>query len=238
LAINQTGDNSIASQVDCIPYGVGISGTKADDLVGVIKINSQVYFVWRRTDENLDNIMKSVGTKPDAVTFHSRREDGQDEYYGLYKYQDNYSIYCEYCAEWFDADYADQFESAGGRKITGFGRPLTWVNGDGNNMVNTGTLCEATQDCLDSIIDGGHTISGDAQTTLDTPVYVMVSKERAFDISKLWNLDYDAVGGDLVDTLLGQFVYCYGRYARNIQQATYYPPPPDDAALAKWRNRY
>lgn len=175
-AIAMTGDNSAASRIDCVPYGIGISPTKAEELVGIVKSGAKVFFVWRKTDEDLDDLMMSNGSAA-HLSFESRNTNGRLEHYGEGDFQDNVSA--QDVEDLWDAEYADQFSGDGSRKLTAVGREITWNTGSG-----------VAGDCSGTISKGYASCSGNGNVELDVPVYVMASKERAFD-SISWDSSMD-----------------------------------------------
>lgn len=165
-----------SSRVSCIPYGFGVSPSKTGDLVGIVKKGEKAFFIWRKTDEVFTE--KDISYDLGAATknycgFESRKETGELEHFseGGYKYTfvSGGTTYTEedYL---YDADYCDQFVLSGtGRKIVGIGRTLT---------------LEVTYDdyANDTKFRQYISVSTDpAQITLDAPIYLMASKERAID---------------------------------------------------------
>lgn len=181
-AVAMTGDHSAASRIDMIPFGIGISPTKEGELVGIVKTGAKVFFVWRKTDEDLDDLMMRNGTAA-HLSFESRNTNGRLEHYGEGDFEDNWGA--QDVEDLYDAEYADQFSGDGSRKLTAVGRVISWNSGSG-----------VSGDCSGTINKGYASCSGNGHVDLDVPVYVMASKERAFDDIS-WDSSFDGANRNL-----------------------------------------
>jgi hypothetical protein len=167
-----------SSRIDMIPYGIGVCPSKSGSLVGVIRRGGATWFVWRKTDENFEEekIIHVIGEGQAHLSFQSRNEDGRLEHFGEGPY--HYGVangtpewpFAEYDGDnWpyvFDGDITDQFTSGGSRKLVSVGREVefTEVQSEGSNLTRSLATC-----------------SSEGNVTLDAPIYVMMSKERAMD---------------------------------------------------------
>lgn len=77
-AMNWENDATPASMIDAIPYGVALSPTMAGDIVAIFRKGSKVYYVWRRTNEDLDAVMMRQGQDDNTIhcSFESRHLNG------------------------------------------------------------------------------------------------------------------------------------------------------------------
>jgi hypothetical protein len=110
-----------------IPYGLGVCESEAGSLVGVIRTGGNVWFVWRKTDENFEEegIIKVVGSGQAHLSFQSRNPDGRLEYYteGEYRHVSGSAYPSAY-----DGNLTDQFTSTGSRKLVSVGREVEFVD--------------------------------------------------------------------------------------------------------------
>ena len=167
--LSQAEGVSAASRIDMIPWGVGVSPSKTGDLVGVIRIRERAYFVWRKTDEEFTP--KIVGSQTTPIRFESNDLTGKlgvfsEGCYGTLEAEStNENVY--------DADYCDLFIGDSARKLTHVGRNVTSVNED------------ADEDC-DFLYPTHAEGENEGAVKLDTPVFVMLTKERAFSDFEWW----------------------------------------------------
>jgi len=204
-AIARTDDNSAASRIDMIPYGIGISPSKAGDLVGIIKIREKPYYIWRKTDEVIEE--KVVGSTRGAVRFESRNADGRLEHFSENGWlaQVSYNLGDHV----YDSDFCDQFSGPATRQMTHVGRSVTLV-------------ADMVMDDAPSELHGYATSSGDGAVQLDVPIFVMASKERAFN-----DIDWaDDVGGTELPLL-----DCGANYNYRLRTARWKPTTCD---AGKW----
>jgi hypothetical protein len=168
-----------SSRVDCIPYGIAISPSKAGSLVGIVRkgTGGNCWFIWRAKDENFEEEgqLKTVGTAGKGrLSFQSRSDDGSLSIYseGPYDYTDPGKSYL------YDIDGTDQFSgpSGSGRKLTAMGRNIEYTAGDSGDDCPSVTYCTCA-------------CSGEGQITLDVPIYVAASKEWG-----MYDLPYSAWG--------------------------------------------
>ena len=100
------------SMIDCIPYGVALSPSMAGDLVGILRKGQRAYFIWRRTDEDLDALMVVDGDSDNTghCSFESNRLDGATEHFSEPSYwvkEPDFVVQPLWHA--YGAEYADQF---------------------------------------------------------------------------------------------------------------------------------
>jgi hypothetical protein len=177
-AINDSDDAMQSSRIDCIPYGIAISPSKEGSLVGVIRkgTGGNCWYIWRRKDEDFEDEdnpqLRTVkpegetGSGKGHLSFQSRDADG-----GLKHFREPPYALKQYC---YDIDAIDHFSGPGSRKLTKFGRDIKYTEGDDDAAC--GDLFKDLTACAD----------GDGKWELDVPIYVMASKERAFDIEAEW----------------------------------------------------
>jgi len=91
-----TDELKVCSKWDNIPYGYGISPSKAGELVGIIISGQQPYFVWRKTDESFSLDVEPLlnAYEGQFASFESTSEDGI-----CGEYDSNYSLKYHY-GEW------------------------------------------------------------------------------------------------------------------------------------------
>jgi hypothetical protein len=172
-AIAMTDNATSASRIDMIPWGVGISPSKAGDLVGVVRIREKAYYVWRKTDEEFTP--KVVGSATHPTRFESNDSTGK---LGEFT-EGNYGTLMDAGTEnLYDADYCDLFVGDSGRKLTHVGREVSSV------------VDEPDEDC--SFLYGSHAEGAtEGAVKLDAPIFVMLTKERAFDDFTWWDSGLD-----------------------------------------------
>lgn len=159
-----------ASRIDCIPFAVGLSPSKEGDLVGVLKHGGTAYYIWRKIDEEFDVKSSGSGAKSDV---------------NLEAWSDSPSVSegTRYSLAIYDGDRAP-LTFAENWKIIGFGPTLSKdVSGE-----------DPTCDQIDAA-----TVQASAYSkTFDTPIYLLISKERAFDDITNWeNEDMDGANQNL-----------------------------------------
>jgi hypothetical protein len=180
-------DWKIWNRWDNIPYGVGISPTKAEDLVGIIrqKKSEKAIFVWRKTDELFvaENTSPALGYAYSGhkVTFEGiESPDVNSDGHGGGEVIAPGSYFG-------DVFLPDQFVSTDLRKITHAGRKL--------ESVDCGWFRSCREDfakCIDWIP------KDEGEYELDAPIFVLGSRERALrDIANGINIleDQDYVDG-------------------------------------------
>lgn len=172
-AIARTNNASAASRIDMIPWGVGISPSKTGDLVGVIRIREKAYYIWRKTDEEFTP--KVVGSQRHPIRFESNASDGK---IGSFT-EGNFGTLADAGKEnIYDADYCDLFVGGSDRKLTHVGRDVTSVPDQADEKCNF---------LYSTYAEGGT----QGAVALDTPVFVMLSKERAFGDFDYWDSGLD-----------------------------------------------
>jgi hypothetical protein len=168
-------DGLMMGMMDKFPYGVGISPDKEGSLVGVIHSEGRTYFVWRRTDEEFQEFYVGNSTNMGWLSFEASREDSKDGYFADGDYWlRSLSLY-EY-------DFVDQFivEGGTGRKLYAVGGrdPELTVEDpypvpDNNEETDGAMVCDSV-----GVYGMPHTTTDTSSAyTLDTPVYVMFSKQ-------------------------------------------------------------
>jgi hypothetical protein len=177
-----------SSRIDEIPYGFGISPSKAGSLVAIIRSGGDAWYVWRKTNENFETegrIRTKEGGAKGHLSFLSRNADGSLENYSEGSSPDGYNKYC-------DGEFPEQFSGDSNRKLTAVGRAGVLEDGeDDPGQMSSLKLAKCTAD-------------GPGGYTLHTPIYVLASKERAMA---------DAPR-QMSEWLLGYNFWLTGRFAR------------------------
>jgi hypothetical protein len=172
---------------DNVPYGVGISPTKAEDLVGIIrqKKSEKVIFVWRKTDELFYNEITSpianYAYEGHKVTFEGvESPDVNSSGHGGGEVIAPGSYFG-------DVFFPDQFVSSDLRRISHVGRQLESVD------------CGWFRACREDFAKCTDWVPKDEGIyELDVPIFVLGSRERALrDIANGTTLlvDQDYVDG-------------------------------------------
>jgi hypothetical protein len=178
-------NNKAASMIDCIPFGVGISPSKQEDLVGIVKLRNRVFFIWRRTDEEIDDYsIGDVSEKMGFETFSSESFSSEGRW-GIWELGQSFT------SKVWDGEWVDQYRVVSGRKIDAVGfhpeNPAEGTSGPEPLHQCSTTFKEVT---------GWDVSEQEPAVVLDAPVYVMVSKEHAFDDIS-WSDDTIWIGGTL-----------------------------------------
>lgn len=173
------GEDSPASRMQHIPFGVGISPIKEGDLLAVIRSGGKAYYLWAKQDQvEFDEKTIQFGGTPDpevdlrgSLRFESNQPDGS---LGHYSEQANPEhVGWLYVPHFYDCDYADQFSGPeNGRQIDMFGRTLIF-DGDGAYF---------PPHVPPAVPIGGQAVAeyDEGELLLDAPVWIMGSKERQF----------------------------------------------------------
>lgn len=226
-AIGAGNDEAWLNRMDSIPYGVGISPSVEGSLVAIIrkKNTSKVYYVWRRTDEEFEEMR--VGDEADVgyLSFESSSYLGDGNVFNYELEGEQYGVSSirsfngtVYSGLQFEVEWLDQFYSeAPGRKLTRFGREPDF------NLIDT--------DC-----DHWHTAFTAVDNTtgsedLHAPVYVMMSKDRATFLSR---------GNASQDDYINQPAWNTEaiRYSQYVSGRNYMLSYSDPAMETAVRNRY
>lgn len=153
-----------------VPYGVGLSPMRAGALCALVKIHNKVYYVWRTTDEEFTEQFASIAGTEFAKPFVSFEgpEAGPC-----------YQFYVHFSGEGRRNTHILTPKQAVCTTASAYGLPRIPVT------LNPYSTCE------DSRVP--FIVAGAAQVQLESPVYPIISRERAVPLTEYWRLMRDSV---------------------------------------------
>jgi hypothetical protein len=158
FTLRETGDSGGSD----VPIGIGLSPTLAGELVGVVKVNNKVYYIWRKTDESFE--VRSITSDPSYAGQLLQFENMKCYRNRLWRVEDGGSRF------W---GYVGQFAGSS-RKLETYGVTPDIDCTVEDKCSSYPHCCHNGHTCCDLTVDEEE----DGSFVLDAPVYLMATRDH------------------------------------------------------------